>query len=105
MCEWIWELELLKSFLRILSEWFPKHLEIKLSARARGFESHPLRQEVLEAQCFKDFYFSRRFLNSHRQQQNGAHGAEVCGARPVNEIFGISLLWCSNGARHLKSDL
>ena len=41
----------------------------------RGFESHPLRQEVLEAQCFKDFYFSRRFLNSHRQQQNGAHGA------------------------------
>ena len=43
MCEWIWELELLKSFLRILSEWFPKHLEIKLSARARGFESHRLR--------------------------------------------------------------
>ena len=28
MCEWIWELELLKIFLRILSEWFPKHLEI-----------------------------------------------------------------------------
>ncbi len=82
-----------------------KRLEIELSARARGFESHPLRQEVLEAQCFKDFYFSRRFLNSHRQQQNGAHGAKVCGAPPANKIFGIFLPWCPNGARHLKSGL
>ncbi len=27
MCEWTRERELLKNFLRILSEWFPKHLE------------------------------------------------------------------------------
>ena len=82
----------------VVSKWSQRAwLEIKLSARARGFESHPLRQEVLEAQCFKDFYFSRRFLNSHRQQQNGAHGAlfvvpkhwipfgenECCGAQMV----------------------
>ena len=45
MCEWIWELELLKNFLRILSEWFAKHLEISLRVTARGFESHPLRQD------------------------------------------------------------
>ena len=57
MCEWIWELELLKNFLRILSEWFTKHLEIKLSERARGFESHRLRQEVLEAQRFQGLLF------------------------------------------------
>ena len=104
-CEWIAVLRVTRGTHQFSLDFLSKWLEIKLSARARGFESHPLRQEVLEAQCFKDFYFSRRFLNSHRQQQNGAHGAEVCGARPVNEIFGISLLWCSNGARHLKSDL
>ena len=28
VCEWILELGELKIFLRILSEWFPKHLEI-----------------------------------------------------------------------------
>ena len=43
MCEWILILALLKILLRILSEWFPKHLEISLGAIPRGFESHPLR--------------------------------------------------------------
>ena len=43
MCEWILELELLKIHLRILSEWFAKHLEISLGAIPRGFESLPLR--------------------------------------------------------------
>ena len=46
MCEWILILALLKILLRILSEWFPKHLEISLGAIPRGFESHPLRQLV-----------------------------------------------------------
>ncbi len=41
MCEWILELGELKIFLRILSEWFPKHFEISLWANARGFESLP----------------------------------------------------------------
>ena len=44
VCEWILELELLKIHLRILSEWFAKHLEISLGAIPRGFESLPLRQ-------------------------------------------------------------
>lgn len=44
MCEWILELELLKIHLRILSEWFAKHLEISLRETSRGFESLPLRQ-------------------------------------------------------------
>lgn len=39
MCEWILILALLKILLRILSEWFPKHLEISLRATVRGFES------------------------------------------------------------------
>ena len=48
----------------------------------RGFESHRLRQKPLEMLSFQGFslclilsFDSRRFLNSHRQQQNGAHGA------------------------------
>ena len=40
MCEWTRERELLKNFLRILSEWFPKHLEISLRITSvQGFES------------------------------------------------------------------
>ena len=48
------------------------------------------------------------FLNQFSDMpktQNGAHGARACGARPANEIFGIFLPWCPNGARAIKMDI
>ena len=60
----------------------------------RGFESHRLRQKPLEMLSFQGFSLCLILSFDCGKNQNGAHGAEVCGARPVNEIFGISLLWC-----------
>ena len=59
----------------------------------------------LKTQCFQGLPLFLNQFSDMPKTQNGAHGARACGARPANEIFGIFLPWCPNGARHLKSGL
>ena len=54
---------------------------------------------------FQGLPLFRNQFSDMPKTQNGAHGARACGARPANEIFGIFLPWCPNGARAIKMDI
>jgi len=52
-----------------------QRLEIKLSARARGFESHRFRHKSLEPQWFQGISFLLVPRSKRGNLRNGAHGA------------------------------
>ena len=84
MCEWILILALLKILLRILSEWFPKHLEISLGAIPRGFESLPLRQLVAS-----DISLVTSFFISLQSSSRAHSAAPRFQTEPASLGFGL----------------
>ena len=90
MCEWTRERELLKNFLRILSEWFTKHLEISLGAIPRGFESHPLRHVGAKSALLR-----RLFMHEAKKTSSARSLAPPFQLRPA--ALGSRLVCCPAG--------
>ena len=79
-----------------VSKWSQRAwLEIKLSARARGFESHRLRHKPGKTSCFAGF-----ILTFGRYTQS-APATNIDMALPYTK-YKKWILWCQNGAGRLK---
>ena len=76
-------------------------LEMQLSARARGFESHRFRHQSLENSMFSRLFLCSGSIYFGENNSNGALGAPLCGARLIphhthytRKMYTVVPQWC-----------
>lgn len=100
-CEWIAVSRVTRGTYQFSLDFLSKWLEMQLSARARGFESHRFRHQSLENSMFSRLFLCSGSIYFGENNSNGALGAPLCGARLIphhthytRKMYTVVPQWC-----------